>query len=610
MKNGSLNVVSAKQLKELLTDITSSVADVLANTFGPYGQNTLIQQASSVYATKDGWNVMQTLKVIDKDGEMSVVANALKKLLQDVAQSVLLNAGDGTTTSTIAAAKLNTLISEYLEEHTLDARTIELGLRKCCELIENKLYERAFMVTDENMADIIYRIALISTNWDEEISGIIRDIYIKTKNPIIKVEDSGNLNTYADYIEGYDLVGHLELPNYCLTSPAKGLFEANHPLILTFGSAIHKDKLSTLALVEQVLTANNRKLVLVAPSYDLDFLNTLAAINGARVQQRQLPLNIVPFKYFAKTDIDKDCVEDFAMLTGSILLTHEYAEVETVFEKLKEVVAEQNNPTKKPNARAEKHQEEVVMECLEVLDKMGGTCEKIIANDKYILASGLTNKNTEEFERRKANLENELELKYKQCRAESSLTDMIRVKRLRLGKMQCSMGIIKIGGFGVAHLKSKKDSIDDATRACEVAYQDGYIVDGGMAIAIAANEALLEVTPDENDHLTYPFLRMFRGAFCEVAATLFNNKYDDLKKSHEIVTNCITNKGCYDLIRDEYTDDLITPVAVCREVLNGCLRLVLINATSNQFVFMNEDELIKSIRSTVEYETEEKEEEE
>lgn len=609
MQNGVLNVIPSNTLKTLLTDVTEAVAKVLSHTFGPYGQNTLIQTTGSVYASKDGWNVLQMLRVSDTKGENAITINALKKLIQDVAQATLLNAGDGTTTSTLGAAYLNRFVSEYLKTHHLDARTIEGCLRQACSEIVNDLQEHATMINDDNMGDIIYRIALISTNWDKEISGIIRDIYCETKNPIIKVEDSGTLDTSVTYIDGYDIVGHLELPNFYLTSPASGLFEAKRPLILTFGSAIHKDKLQAMILMGGLLE-EGRSLVLMAPTYDMDFLNTLKSINASNIQNGKKPANVVPFKYYAKTDIDKDCVEDFATATGGVLLTHEFEEVVQVFGRLEELVRKTGKQRERDFAQedgtepiSEEDANKIIQECIDTLSKIGGTCEHIKATDKYILASGLTNKNEVEFERRKKNLENELEMKYKQYNAESSLTEMIRIKRLRLGKMQCNMGVIKVGGFGVAHLKSKKDSIDDATRACEVAYQDGYIMDGGMAIPLAAKRCIEAITASEGQDSdpevirNKEFVAMFLQAFMGVAQTLFDNKYNDVDKSAKLVAECFDKNLCFDLIQETFTDSLITPVAVCREILNGCLRLVLINATSNQFVFMNEDELIRTIQA-------------
>lgn len=597
MKKISINVLPSETLKSVLNEISELVSTVLEGTFGPYGQNTLIQSVDAVYSTKDGWNVMQNLIMTDETGESSIAINAMKKLIQDVAQSVVLNAGDGTTTSIIAATRLNRLLSNLLKEHPLDSREIENNLRSCTADIVDELQKQAITINDDNMFDIIYRIALISTNWDAEIAHLISDIYMKTKNPIIKVEDSGTLDTYADYIEGYDLVGKLQLKNYYATYPSKGMYEGKNPTILVFGSSIHGKQLIPLSLIGELYRSQGKDLVILSPTFDIDFLNGLVAQNSARIQVGQKPVNLIPFQYYNKTAIDKDCVEDFTTLIGARFITDQVDELVNACNAIMDYHRMPEEEKKKFIAEGGVNPIETA---IDVFETLAGTCETLVATDKYVLASGLTNKNDEVFAHRKEALENELFKEYKKSNAESTLTDNVRVKRLRLGKMQCNMGVIKLGGFGTANLKAKRDAVDDATRACEVAYQDGYIVDGGIAIPIAITKLINDPDPElDKESIKYKFLELFREAFVQVAITLFNNRYHDDEKSRGIVEECIKTEKCYDLIEEEYNKELITPVNVCKEVLNGCLRLVLVNATSNQFVFKSEDELVREIKSGI-----------
>ena len=177
-KKLSINVIDSASLKPMLNEVTSLVADAIKNTFGPYGHSTLIQTGDSIYSTKDGWHVMRNLRLGSKNGEYSAAINAIKKLIQDVAQSVVLNAGDGTTTSILAADRMNEKVSAHVKEYKLDSRTIENYLNESVRLINKQLDMDAQHITEKNMAEIIYQIALISTNWDEGISSIIRDIYL------------------------------------------------------------------------------------------------------------------------------------------------------------------------------------------------------------------------------------------------------------------------------------------------------------------------------------------------------------------------------------------------------------------------------------------------
>lgn len=592
-KKISINVLPADVLKSTLGQISKLVSTVLEGTFGPYGQNTLIQTVDTVYSTKDGWNVMQNLRITDEAGESAIAANAMKKLIQDVAQSVVLNAGDGTTTSILAATRLNEHLTNMLKDNPMDVRQIENMLRSCTAEIIDELQKRAITINDENMADIIYQIALISTNWDSEIARLISDIHVKTRNPIIKVEDSGTLDTYADYIEGFDLVGTLLFKNYYATTPSKGLYEGKNPTILVFGSTMHGKQLIPLTLIGQLYASQKKDLVILSPTYDMDFLNGLQAQNSALVKMGKEPVNLIPFKYYAKTQVDKDCVEDFTTLIGARFITDQVDEIVNLCNDILEFT--KLSPEDKETWIGTKGYNPMET-AIGVIEDLAGTCENLEITEKHILASGLSNMNEEVFIKRKETLENELFKEYKKSNAESTLTDGIRLKRLRLGKMECNMGVIKLGGFGAANLKARRDAIDDATRACEVAYKDGYIVDGGIAIPAAVMNLMTDEL-EKTDPMKYEYFNLFLKAFSDVAAVLYNNRYHDLDKSYAIVDNCIRTDTCYNLIEEKYDTSLITPVNVCKEVLNGCLRLVLVNTTSNQFVFKSEDELIREIQA-------------
>lgn len=615
----TINVIDSKQLKPMLNEVTSLVAGAIRNTFGPYGHSTLIQTLDSVYSTKDGWNVARNLRISASTGEYSAAVNAIKKLVLDVAQSVVLNAGDGTSTVILAADVLNKKVTKHLSDLGLDSRTVENALNECVKMINTQLLRDAKHVTDENMDEIIHRIALISTNWDEEVADLIRDIYVKTKNPIIKVEDSGNQNTYAEYIKGYDLNAELQLPNYFINNMEEASFEADNPYVLIFAAPLGKKHAVPLCTLGQMV--GDHPLVILAPNFDIDFLSILNNMT-AEFEARGQKLNVVPCRFFANSAIDKDCVADFAALLGTTVLSTQYdklynaltelgnknAELKSLLKEDAEKStsslkrsADEKSATKKKIIELNKENKDCIEHAADELKELYGTCEHLKINSKYVLATGLMTE-SDDFKRRKANLESLLELKYKQYNAESSMTEAIRSMRIRLGKMECNMATIKVGGFGKAHITSRKDAIDDATRACEVAYTGGYILDGGLAIAKAAHKCF--ITQKTNTDIDV-YLNMFTEAFSEVCADMYNNKYNNISKSKSLVDQCIGELSspsgvrdvAYNLITEKFDEEsLITPVNVCTEVVSACLRLVLVNCTSNQFVFQTEDSLIRSIK--------------
>ena len=612
-----INVISSDELKRILRETTHLIASYITPTFGPYGQNTLVQSVDGVYSTKDGWNVAQRLKIINPESKTFPIAiNAIKSLMLDVACSVALNGGDGTSTSMISADAMVRYLDNMLCEkekktnRPIDVKKLEVELRMTTKEIIEKLQEQAVTITDDNLAETIRQIALISTNWDEEIADVIRDIYVKTKNPIIKVENSETLETYAKYMEGYDLAGYLPSPGYSITNPEKGEFEATDPVILLFapGVALHHSDLTGLIAMSRILEAEGKTLVTLASLYDENFLSGFNSENLKQIRAGFKPIKLVPFKYFAKTAIDKECINDFAVLINSMLLTDDnYQEYRESFLRAYSSVIEYGEACQ-DETKTNKDKDELAYKvqmtneaALHDLYDIAGTCEKLIATENYIQGIGFSNVNQKAFDKRKKDLEYDIFVQRKDANAESNANDFIRMRRLRLGKLRCNMGVIKVGGFGKANLKSKRDAIEDATRACEVAYENGYLIDGGLAIPRAIQSILDELRNQETDGKR-PYrndvLRAFQMAFRSTTIMMYCNRYHDDDKSVITYREAMNHPGeAYNLLTETYDSTLITPVDVCKEVLNGCLRLVLVNATSNQFVYQDEDDLIRLIKA-------------
>lgn len=592
-------VINGDTLRSLVSDVTKECAECVMRTYGPYGQNTLIQTFDGIYATKDGWTVLQNQELA-LNGKNSVIVNSIKKLITDVAQSVLLKAGDGTSTAVIVANFINTLLDAYFESHDkMNARVIENHMVEAVDLVVNQLYEKAKTINKDNMYDYIYHIALVSTNWDEGISKSIADIYKETNNTIIKIQDSGTDETYVEYINGYDLIGSLELPNYYINNRETGTHISKNPLILVFNHSLNGKLFKSLMAISSIATEQNVDLVVLAPAYDKDFLDSMISMNQALIRERKPLLNIIPGRYHAQFNVDKDCVEDFCMMIGAQLITKENSEITDTFNDLYENLMlklpeqgdtsdEEWEPVKKEFYQTRK---ELLEKTFSFLRIVGGTCGQITLGEKSILVSDMTNKNEKAIAERKENLQREIDKKIKESNAKSLLTDHIRQKRIRLGKLECKMGVINVGGFGDAYLKAKRDSIDDATKACEAAYRDGIIYGGGISV-INVTKDILNDESLELDPITKDFLVIIMGAYISTLSTMISNKYmENEDKILELGTKIIEEGKPYDLIKEDYSEDIIMPVTVEVEALKGSLRLVLINATSNQLLWKHYEDI-------------------
>lgn len=598
LKQSELNKLDKESLNKRMLEISTDVANALLPTYGPYGACTLVQSVDSVYSTKDGWTVLQNLTY-----GYNGVNNALKKLIQDCAQSVLLKVGDGTTTVTLLAHQVYKRVYESILSKSTPYNTKELEVTLKCVVddICNKMMTSSNVITDDNLEKTIHSIASCSTNWDEEMAGYIVDIYKNTKNPIIKFENSGTENSYVKYTTGYDIKGELMLANQYLTDRNSGECKIEKPAVIMFDYALKREVLNIIVFIADMYAkTENRTLVVLAPDFQPDFINGLMSVNMSRVRAHQPYVSCVPFKYYVHGKTEKDCAEDLCILLGTDMISQGNTDMAEMFADVEHAVVMKNNAMKDSSISEEERQAYVneernmIMAAYEYLSTISGTCESIIATEKYFLATGLTNVNEKIINERKEKLIHEIDLETKEAAALSMITNGVRFKRIRLGKLQCNMGTIYVGGFGDANLKSKRDALDDATKACESAYRDGVIVGGGVAALSAILKLRHEVLSDEelkstrNTKLYDLLMRIIEESYISVVSSMYQNKFGNSDPSIDIKETIIAAAKSdigYNVITEEFDESLITPVSGEIEILKGCLSLVSVMACSNQLVF-------------------------
>ena len=584
------NVLGSRDTDKLIASVVDYVAQSVKETFGPYGHNVLIEGVGNVTSTKDGWTVLQNITF--KDTTM----NAIKSMIANVAQSTVLLVGDGSTTSTIAANNLNKYMAPLKKEYSI--RDLEDTLTNCVNKVIEKLRENAYDITDENLGESIRKIALVSTNWNTELSDMISDIYVKTHNPIIKIDESGTDKTYVEYINGFDLTGSLTAGGYYITNRDQNVCELNNPYIVIFDHNIQEKYFLPLSYLAEICKSTKRTVVLMAPGFDNGFITRYNATNHEYINQRKSILNMVLAKLPNYYTIDRECIDDFSILTSSKIVSMTDEDFNDFLDEITKTLTTQLDPSAEDYQQKIDERNQFIQMVIAYVNQSFGSCDTIILGEKSILIKGMSKANIPLIEERKESIQYEIDKKTREYDALAMLTDDIRMKRIRLGKLQCNMAVIKVGGYGPANIRAKKDALDDATRACEAAYRDGYTIGGSMATIIAITDMLKEIQPEggyssDNMTLEMKVYQNMLNAFSEVFVQLFANKYDKstFENMHDkltaIITKCVDDNVTYDIIHNDYDVDrnVINPVNTDIETLKACLRLVLICITSNQFIF-------------------------
>lgn len=588
-------VLDGDELKEVMNNIITKMAAVVSRTMGPYGKNAIIQNMNGVTITKDGWLTSRALNI-----GKNIAEKSLCTILLDTSATTNVRAGDGTSSTIKVAEALHKQVQKYLTTNFMNVRDLENTLNAAVSLIQKKLLESATPITDENMKDAIHKIAMVSTNWDEQLADIITTIYEKTKNPIIKRQDSGSQDTYYEIINGYDMEAHLILQDTYLTDYGTRTRTVERPMILVFDNTLPDNLFEafyTLTKYMETLGTDGPNLVIVAKGFTTSFVNKVAAMNTRNAKAGEKPVPITFVEFHAPSAIDRECVLDFCDLVGAEIIAGD-SDTRGDLDALASTLRDRFTGKVSPGEDMKDLQEKAQNMTVDVFNKLmecAGACGTLIVGNKTMTAKELA-PNNEVIEAKKGKLTAEINDALRDATAKSMVTDSINHKQIRLGKLNCNMGIIHVGAHGSAHLKARNDSVDDAIRACSLAYTSGGYTIGGcyaiphIVLGLLANAK--DIADYAEERKVYPadlmkFLQMISSSFVDAIETVLRNKvgatiHQELedKKVAAIKAGVALNA-----ISEEPDTNLIEPVMVDYEILNNALSLVITLETTDQYLY-------------------------
>lgn len=609
-------VLGTEELRAVLSEITQKYADCVGQTYGPGGKDTIIQTPNGVFVTKDGWTVAQNLRLgLDAD------LNSLSKMVLDVAANVNLKVGDGTTTAILVANYLNQGVINYIEEYPdKPMYVIKKELVDVVNLVCDKLMKNAKKLNvdgdtiDDNTIKIIRNIALVSTNWNDSYADMIAEIYKKTMNPYIRVENSGSDKSYVDYINGYDMKGAILIRDYYVNDYAKGAAVVHNPMILMFDYDITDNMIQTLSAVASVAASRGRKIVIMAPGFQVNFIKALQNYNDTLIRKGEDVLPLYPVQVWMKHPVERAMYSDMSITLNGKIINKEDRDLADMFNDLVNLLSkpkpaqEKNETGDEYNARmAEILNERKVMiaGAYQYLEQYAGNCGILTIDDKNVVAEGLQSDYQRMITERVERLKGELDRMVAQCDSLSMILRDVADYRTRISKLSCNSGIIKVGGYGDADLKSSRDALDDAISACRAAYEYGCIEGGNYAIPAAITDMLDVGTNDGPNYDLWPLLDIIKESFVKCIRLVCCNFYDKEPEDIHVkgddsatlvntINEGISSHVPYNVISGKYDKDLLEPVISSVEILKGSMRLVKLMATSSQYLYQHftTDELI------------------
>lgn len=497
-----------KDSREVIGKAVSDFEEFVCSTMGPFGQNiALHNDVGEPVITKDGVSVAKVISF--EDPEKDIVAQVLKQ----AAEKTNEEAGDGTTTSTAIASAVFREGAELLKNGDWNVNSIRRKIQVAQqEIVENLKSSRVQFEDEpeEKRREILYKIAMISTNGDKELSKLISEA-------VLKAGLTGVVNTQVGAMD-YELTNSrgIKLQNSPVFSmdyfrglqDKRAVYRKCRILLTTFEleSANLINVLQPKVL--NTIMEKNESILIVTPKAEKGFLANMINNNA----KGTLKNAIVKAPYFGT--VGREMMDDIAAVCGTRVLDEAAGHTLGSIEYKHLGYAEE----------------------VEVSEK-----ETVIFNPK---SNDAAVKERVDF------------LKGVAKKINFKTNDMDKTME-RLATITGSVYNIRIPSYSNIEDKERTDRIDDAVNACLGALEYGYVPGGGAAL-VRAGEAVTdkEIKSFVSKICRYPMRRILENA-----------GLDDTKKIQVEVT-ALEHGEVYDVRDDKYGKPLETGVIDSYKVID------------------------------------------
>ena len=498
--------VTGTELKEKLLAGVMKLNNAVSCTLGPGGRTVLIRDANGeVKISKDGVSIARSFSKLEDD-----IEDLGASLVKQVSIKSANESGDGTTTSTVLAAKI---IEEGLKTIRQGTNAVEIksAIDKAVDEVIKEIKANANDVASQEQ---IKQVATIAGNNDEEVGNLIATAIEKVgREGVVTIEESKTGETSLEIVEGMQFDRGFKSP-YFVTNNSTMTAGLEDAYIL-----IYDGRISTAQELVQALTkanAENKPLLVVAEDIGDEALATLI-VNKMRGIVQVCAVKAPDFGE-RKTLI----LEDLAILTGGQVISKDKGH------KLDKITVPQ-------------------------LEGFLGRARLVtVSKEDTTIVDG---KGSEEAIKARAE-----EIK-DQIEKAQSFYEKEKLQE-RLGKLVGGVAIVNVGGNSDIEMKEKRDRVEDSLLATKAALADGIVVGGGMALYKAV--AKLSKANTVAEGIAYDIVKTACEApFKKILSNIGKENWYEI--AHKVVTSKKAN-ATYDAkllqVVDAYESGLIDPCKV------------------------------------------------
>jgi len=413
-----------------ITKTLETIKETVTSTMGPAGKTNILYGGDTVpHITKDGVSVAEFLKFEFPFEE------AINKIVKETARNTGEKVGDGTTTSTLLACSLTSLVLERAITSTQVKRkflkSIETDIDKVIDYIKSITVSLDNFLKDDVLS-ILESIINLSSNGDKEATELILDV----------IKQIG-ANGLIDVIEarGEDIIVDIQ-DGMLIESPAHvtKTVELTRPYVALVSSSIDKvHELKTLMQIANTLYNDKQApLVIVAKEFSKD-IQSIININN---RNQKFNVILVESDGFALNALE--ILDDMASLLECKVLSTDKTSAFGLQNVVLESLARVKSAVITPN-------------------------QTVLYNEVFLNADSLEVKT--DIEEAIARLKSS---------GEDKIGELKQLNR-RLSKYSKS-AVIKVGGVTTAEKIERKDRIEDAVQAIQSAINYGIVPGGGYAL--------------------------------------------------------------------------------------------------------------------------------
>jgi chaperonin GroEL len=408
-------ILKGKQSKEKLLEGINETVDVAKITLGARGKTVLISDRNGLgfSTTKDGVTVINSVNFSDD------IMNLGADYVKEGASKTVSDAGDGTTsTSILIQSMCNTIFKEI--ELGKNTNQLVKDLKEDLDIVTKFIADKSIKI---NNTDEIKNIAKVSSNNDEELGSLIKDIYDKAGMDVsIDIVESDDIKTSFEVVNGFTMRDTGYCSTQFINNRDKGRVEFNNPKILLFNGKVRTMTNEIYQLFEDNANRNSetfQPLVLIVEDIEEAPLREILMAHGN---------NLLHDIVVVQTNLIHEDRKN-AFIDASIFLNAEYNE-----------------------------------------DKFSGFggCDKVIIereNVTFINGKGNVTKHV---------------AKLKAGKKKKNIAEQRRIFAL-----ESVAAIIKVGGTLGSEINEKKDRIEDAVYAVKSAIEEGYCPGGSTMYVFA-----------------------------------------------------------------------------------------------------------------------------